>query len=190
MHELRRHSPHLTKDSKAPRISTYLAVLKAFFTSNVTSKTMGLTACRTLFAASTTADTLRTAPTVNRPCLDPYCLSERSLLFQMAPRCRGLRRNSISFPSLSRIQRGLQDSSAFFLLIETNRALFHSVENARQLHTRYTFVAARQGTEGQLPAVLQPGCLESRGPSLFETFRVRNKLLLSKGGIAFAGTSI
>ena len=90
---------------------------------------MGLAACQTLYAAFTAADTSRTAPTVGCPCPDPYCLSERSLPFRIAPRKRGLRRASISFPSLSRIQRGLQDIMAFFLLIQTSRVLFHSLEN-------------------------------------------------------------
>ena len=119
----------LRRTLRPPRISTHLAVLKIFFTSKVTSKTMGLATCRILFAASTAADTSRTVPTVDRPCLDPYCLSESSLPFQIAYRNRGLRRVTISFPSESRIQIGLQDGTAFFLKINTKRALFHSVEN-------------------------------------------------------------
>ena len=130
------------------------------------------------------ADSSRTASTVDRPYLDPYCLSERSPPSRIASHNRGLRSASISFPSLSSIQRGLQDGTAYFLSINTNHALFHSEESTpRFKHALYicSSTPGQRAPKGNYLQYLSRDAVGSGGPFFFETFRGRDKLLLIEG---------
>ena len=151
---------------------------------------MDLAAYGTLLAASTVAVTSRAAPNVDRPFLDPYCLSERSPAFRIAPRIRGLRRASISFPSLWRMQRGLHAGTAFVLSINTNRAIFHNVRKASPIkHALYIY----SSTAGHRRAIT---CSTSAGRPLgpgacpfFKLFTATISSSPVKREIAFTSTS-
>ena len=107
----------------------HLAVLKAFFTSNVARRTIFLKYWFPLCAALIVCNVSLTAWTVECPLLNPYCLAARSPPSWIAASKRGFNSFSRSFPAVFGIHRGRcapGDVELLFpLLMRISLCVFH-----------------------------------------------------------------